>query len=194
MARDGSVDDAEKEILELEARLKAARGKLNDLKGHTELPAESLPSRGISSKPSLPPSPSQTNHYLLLLSDSALPLGSFAFSSGLESYLAHTRPRSSFNTFLPESISAYASTTLPFVLAAHRFPSDVAELDDELDAAIICTVGRRASIAQGRALLSIWERSFASSLPAPVVATLQPYAALLKTATSSRAQGAIISG
>ncbi|KAK1482485.1 urease [Colletotrichum paranaense] len=190
MARDGSVDDAEKEILELEARLKAARGKLNDLKGHTELPAESLPSRGISSKPSLPPSPSQTNHYLLLLSDSALPLGSFAFSSGLESYLAHTRPRSSFNTFLPESISAYASTTLPFVLAAHRSPSDVADLDDELDAAIICTVGRRASIAQGRALLSIWERSFASSLPAPVVATLQPYAALLKTATSSRAVSA----
>ncbi|KAI3527705.1 urease, partial [Colletotrichum filicis] len=43
---------------------------------------------------------------------------------------------------------------------------------------------------QGRALLSIWERSFASSLPAPVVATLQPYAALLKTATSSRAVSA----
>ncbi|KAJ0308393.1 hypothetical protein COL516b_003662 [Colletotrichum fioriniae] len=170
MARDGSVDDAEKEILELEARLKAARGKLNDLKGDTQVPVESLPSRGLSSKPSY----------------SALPLGSFAFSSGLESYLAHTRPRSSFNTFLPESISAYASTTLPFVLAAHRSPSDVADLDDQLDAAIICTVGRRASIAQGRALLSIWERSFASSLPAPVVETLQPYAALLKTATSSR--------
>ncbi|KAK1672597.1 urease [Colletotrichum godetiae] len=190
LARDESVDDAEREILELEARLKAAREKVKGLKGHTEEPIGSLPSQSLSSKPSLSPSPSQTNHYLLLLSDSALPLGSFAFSSGLESYLAHTRPRSSFTTFLPESISAYASTTLPFVLAAHRCPSNIADLDDNLDAAIICTVGRRASIAQGRALLSIWERSFASSLPAPLVATLQPYAALLKTATSSRSTSA----
>lgn len=61
MARDGSVDDAEKEILELEARLKAARSKLNDLKGHTELPAESLPSRGISSKPSCQFNPNYTS-------------------------------------------------------------------------------------------------------------------------------------
>jgi len=34
-----------------------------------------------------------------------------------------------------------------------------------LDAAIMCTVGRRASVAQGRALLSIWDRSFSSALP-----------------------------
>lgn len=120
----------------------------------------------------------------MLLSDSALPLGSFAFSSGLESYLAHTpRGRSSFSVFLPESISSYASTTLPFVLAAWRDPTAVAELDDLLDAAIICTVGRRASIAQGRALISIWERSFASSVSKEAVATLRPYAAQLKSAT-----------
>ncbi|KAK6219824.1 urease [Colletotrichum tabaci] len=181
-ARDGSVDDAEREVLELEARLDAAREKLKNLNGHTKC-CESLPSRGVP-KPSS--SPALSNHYLLLLSDSALPLGSFAFSSGLESYLAHTRGRSSFNVFLPESISAYASTTLPFVLAAHRDTGAVAELDDYLDAAIICTVGRRASIAQGRALLSIWERSFESSLPAHAVATLQPYTAMLKAATSSR--------
>lgn len=43
---------------------------------------------------------------------------------------------------------------------------DLVELDDTLDAAIMCTVGRRASVAQGRALLSIWDRSFASALPA----------------------------
>ncbi|KAH9241553.1 hypothetical protein K456DRAFT_1821761 [Colletotrichum gloeosporioides 23] len=179
MAQDESIADAEKEVLELEARLAAARGKLKSLSGQNEdhpLPSRSLP------KPSS--SLTTSNHYHLLLSDSALPLGSFAFSSGLESYLAHTRGRSSFNIFLPESISAYASTTLPFVLAAHRDPSAVAELDDFLDAAIICTVGRRASIAQGRALLSIWERSFASSLPRDVVETLQPYAAMLKSASS----------
>ncbi|KAL0943914.1 urease accessory protein [Colletotrichum truncatum] len=181
--RDEFIDDAEKEVLELEARLAAARGKLKGLRAQTESHG-SLPSRSLP-KPSYEASLTSSNHYLLLLSDSALPLGSFAFSSGLESYLAHTRGRSSFNVFLPESISAYASTTLPFVLAAHRDPAAVAELDDFLDAAIICTVGRRASIAQGRALLSIWERSFVSSLPRDVVEPLQPYAALLKS-TSSR--------
>ncbi|KAF9881160.1 urease accessory protein [Colletotrichum karsti] len=183
MGRDESIDDAEKEVLELEARLEAARGKLKGLRGETD----SLPSRGLP-KPS--PSLTLSNHYYLLLSDSALPLGSFAFSSGLESYLAHTRGRSSFNVFLPESISAYASTTLPFVLAAHRDPTTVAEVDDNLDAAIICTVGRRASIAQGRALLSIWERSFATSAPRDAVETLRPYAALLKSTSSSKTTSA----
>ncbi|ROW08780.1 hypothetical protein VMCG_02728 [Cytospora schulzeri] len=125
-----------------------------------------------------------TTHFLLLLSDSALPLGSFAFSSGLESYLAHNRRRTHpfsssapsqpppppsrpsyppFDLFLPVSVSSYASTTLPFVLAAHRGPDRLADLDDQLDASVICTVGKRASVAQGRALLGIWERSFAAS-------------------------------
>ncbi|KAF6836180.1 urease accessory protein [Colletotrichum plurivorum] len=180
-AQDESIEDAEKEVLELEARLAAARGKLKRLQGQPDTHS-SLQSR---SHPSPTSSLTSSNHYLLLLSDSALPLGSFAFSSGLESYLAHTRGRSSFNVFLPESISAYASTTLPFVLAAHRDPSAVADLDDQLDAAIICTVGRRASVAQGRALLSIWERSFAASAPRDAVATIRPYAALLK-ATSAK--------
>jgi urease accessory protein len=42
---------------------------------------------------------------------------------------------------------------------------DLLELDDGLDAAIVCTVGRRASVAQGRALLGVWERSLLPSLP-----------------------------
>ncbi|KAM0273237.1 hypothetical protein ACHAQH_008373 [Verticillium albo-atrum] len=174
-----SIEDTQNEIAALEAKLAAARKRLQSKrKPETTLvhrPAE-IPFDAFSS----------ANHYILLLSDSALPLGSFAFSSGLESYLAHT-PRNSatFNVFLPESISSYASTTLPFVLAAHRDPSSLAHLDDALDAAIICTVGRRASIAQGRALLSIWERSFASSLPRHAVEALKPYAALLRASNSS---------
>ncbi|EAQ86470.1 hypothetical protein CHGG_07723 [Chaetomium globosum CBS 148.51] len=138
-------------------------------------------------------------HFLLLLSDSALPLGSFAFSSGLESYLAHQKvvfgQPSSFASFLPLSISSYASTTLPFVLAAHRDPSlaNLTALDDALDAAIVCTVGRRASVAQGRALLSIWERSFAGALAergtagggADVNEALRGFSALLRGCSNS---------
>lgn len=143
-----------------------------------------------------PPS-DKTTHFLLLLADSALPLGSFAFSSGLESYLAHNRgsgppssqPRqghySQFDLFLPISVSSYASSTLPFVLAAHRDPSRLADLDDYLDAAVMCTVGRRASVAQGRALLGIWERSFAASAAlaggGEYDAVLREYAQALRT-------------
>jgi urease accessory protein len=130
-------------------------------------------------------------HVLLLLADSALPLGSFAFSNGLESYLAHSRPTSSFANFLTLSLSSYASTTLPFVLAAHRNPRDLVQLDDSLDAAIMCTVGRRASVAQGRALLSVWDRSLSSALQSRssiAASALKEFSALLRTATSSSLQ------
>ena len=117
-------------------------------------------------------------HALLLLSDSALPLGSFAFSNGLESYLAHhrtgsgnpnskssnsnkTAPASSvFHSFLHLSILNTASTTLPFLLATYRNPAGLEACDDGFDATLSCTVARRASVAQGRALVGVWEKSF----------------------------------
>lgn len=106
-------------------------------------------------------------HALLLLADSALPLGSFAFSSGLESYLAHHKPSQpsvsqlpNFNTFLRLSLSTLASTALPYVLAGYRTPWEIETLDNDFDASTPCTVARRASVAQGRALLAVWDRSF----------------------------------
>lgn len=106
-------------------------------------------------------------HSLLLLSDSALPLGSFAYSSGLESYIAHHRPLpssvtliASFQRFLKLSIASVASTSLPYLLTAYRYPEQLETLDNDLDASTPCTVARRASVAQGRALLSVWERAF----------------------------------
>ncbi|KAJ9130261.1 Urease, partial [Coniochaeta hoffmannii] len=136
----------------------------------------------------------------LPLSDSALPLGSFAFSSGLESFLAHTTrtptppPQLFTTTFLPLSISSYASTTLPFVLAAHADPAALPSLDDALDASTICTVARRASVAQGRALLGIWERSLSSSAggqPAKAAESsatpLLGFAALLRSSSHTAA-------
>ncbi|KAF0640347.1 hypothetical protein FPSE5266_06533 [Fusarium pseudograminearum] len=114
------------EILELEKRLHDAKARLNKVQ----------PSPPLSPAPHL----AETTHFLLLLSDSALPLGSFAFSSGLESYLAHQpRASASFASFLPASLSSFAATTLPFVLAGHRNPERLPQLDDQLDAAIICT-------------------------------------------------------
>ncbi|KAI1365345.1 UreF-domain-containing protein [Xylaria arbuscula] len=186
----------EYEIAELESQLAEAKRRLNSRR--EQQPATTSSITATPSSTPLIPDPSY--HYLLLLSDSALPLGSFAFSSGLESYLAHARRTSSttaaspqyaykpsFTSFLPLSLSSYASTTLPFALAAHRDPSLVAELDDTLDASIICAVGRRASIAQGRALLSIWEKSLApsSAVSADARKVLEGYSALLRSSSSS---------
>lgn len=123
------------------------------------------PSNGIT-----PAILNPTLHMLLLLSDSALPLGSFAFSSGLESWLAHQKNRpnllpshnpktAAFHSFLEQSIHNTSSTTLPYVLTAHAHPERLPDLDNDLDASTPCTVARRASISQGRALLGVWERA-----------------------------------
>lgn len=180
---DESHKGIEDEIVELETRLREAKQRLTDSESHNSsqrLEVEyKLTHRNASNTtvhPTLSSTSSSAHHYLLLLSDSALPLGSFAFSSGLESYKAHAGLTASFSAFLPLSLSSYASTTLPFALAAHRDPSLVVELDDAYDAAVICTVGRRASVAQGRALLGVWEKSFASAVPSSshhVISTLK---------------------
>ncbi|KAH7087335.1 hypothetical protein FB567DRAFT_560188 [Paraphoma chrysanthemicola] len=142
------------EIADLERRLQDAKAKL------TEAPSLTAPS-AVANDAAL--------HALLLLADSALPLGSFAFSSGLESYLAHHKPTPpsasqlpAFNIFLRLSLSTLASTALPYVLAGYRTPCEIETLDNDFDASTPCTVARRASIAQGRALLAVWDRSFKS--------------------------------
>ncbi|RDA82918.1 hypothetical protein CP532_6066 [Ophiocordyceps camponoti-leonardi (nom. inval.)] len=130
-----------------------------------------------------------TTHSLLLLADSALPIGCFAFSSGLESFLAHGgRPDSNLWPFLGLTLSSTASTSLPFFLAAHGDPDRLLSLDDELDAAVLCPVARRASLAQGRALLAVWDRSLGENLAVGRGAgfeALRQFAALLRAAGAS---------
>lgn len=191
-------DQIQSQIDKLEAQLAQLRSQQQQKKqlqshhdSHSHLAQHA--SQILSHIPTFSPS----THFLLLLSDSALPLGSFAFSSGLESFLAHTTrtptppPQLFTTTFLPLSISSYASTTLPFVLASHADPILLPLLDDALDAATICTVARRASVAQGRALLGIWERSFSPPTtgrkPVGTDASVSPllsFASLLRSAQS----------
>ena len=190
-----STDEAaiRSEIAELEHRLRDAQSKLPHV-------AESIPAETLwGSEPKL--------HALLLLTDSALPLGSFAFSSGLESFLAHHRTSPSnaskpapspyilFTTlFLPLSLSAIASTSLPYLLAAHTRPSLLATLDDELDASTPCTVARRASIAQGLALLGLWRRSFSAHQRDDCPEAREALAAFSTTSKASSSDGLMSEG
>jgi urease accessory protein len=168
------------------------------LEGTTKrLTTHSLPN-GVIDDP-FPPlfDSTSTLHTLLLLSDSALPLGSFAFSNGLESYLAH-HPRtptqsqhSLFHAFLNLSLQSLASTALPYVLSAYRHPEDILELDNDFDASTPCTVARRASVAQGKALICVWERSFRAHYSTistvedhrvpDAIAALEAFSSLLRT-------------
>ncbi|KAJ5341676.1 hypothetical protein N7541_010800 [Penicillium brevicompactum] len=164
--------DLEAEVAQLESRLEDARAQL--AASECPSPPPSYPNSWSIKETYNKPNKSNLNttrsslHALLLLSDSALPLGSFAYSSGLESYLAHNKPSrnspsSTFHRFLKLSIASLASTSLPYVLAGYREPETLETLDNDLDASTPCIVGQRASIAQGRALIGVWERAFRSS-------------------------------
>jgi urease accessory protein len=126
-------------------------------------------------------------YLLLLLSDSNLPTGSFVASSGLESTATHglfhaASPTGSTSTdnsnilaFLRNSVDTYARSALPFARDAHRVSAayakrEIAELDVALaalaridalyDTSTLNSVARRASCAQGIALLTLYSKGF----------------------------------
>ncbi|KAJ0413866.1 hypothetical protein BJY00DRAFT_296107 [Aspergillus carlsbadensis] len=159
MTAESSIPALEKEISDLESRLQNARSQL--ARASPQISETTPPHPAISSA---------SSHALLLLSDSALPLGSFAYSSGLESYIAHNKPLpraitpvASFHRFLRLSLASMGSLSLPYVLAGYRDPNNLEKLDNDLDASTPCPVAQRASIAQGRALIGVWERAFRSA-------------------------------
>lgn len=81
----------------------------------------------------------------------------------------------SFHHFLKLSIASIASTSLPYVLAGYRNPATLDTLDNDLDASTPCIVAQRASVAQGRALIGVWERAFRVSFAGPEkVASSEP--------------------
>ena len=190
-----SLDQDEHRLKEHIARLEA---EISDLRSKLNSPLSDIPTDSAQ-KPAQTRSQddlddshwrqSLASHELLLLSDSALPLGSFAFSSGLESYLAHrpARPPPSIQKFLSLSLYSVASTVLPYLLAAYKDPTALISLDDTLDACTLCPVARRASIAQGCALLTLWERSFRTTIDPkrPAAIALAQFAKELKSAPTS---------
>ncbi|KAI9786854.1 MAG: hypothetical protein M1839_005085 [Geoglossum umbratile] len=154
---DADSETLRHEIAGLEKTLRDAKAALKQRTGGTPGVEEGTVSDVDEEGPLPLP---RSHHALLLLSDSALPLGSFAFSSGLESYLAHSAKPPNLSRFVQLSLASVVSAALPYVLAAHRRPALLPRLDNDHDASLACAVARRASVAQGRALLGVWERAF----------------------------------
>lgn len=122
-------------------------------------------------------------YILLLLSDGNLPTGSFVASSGLESYVKHgflsslTPHGSAEKTvdFVRHSLESYSHSALPFVMDSHmalaacmgsgdltlgKCHEKIMRLDALYDAMTLNHVARRASKAQGVALLTLFSRGF----------------------------------
>ncbi|TFK20360.1 urease accessory protein UreF [Coprinopsis marcescibilis] len=139
----------------------------------------------------------EETYLLLLLSDSNLPTGAFVASSGFESYLKHavspspSTGESRTIDFLRDGLASYARTSLPFVSDTHRLVAEwmdtnaggeegnmvgvvgkLSELDKFYEAQTLNHVARRASRAQGAALLTLYARGF--SRPASLVEYSDP--------------------
>lgn len=114
-------------------------------------------------------------YLLLVLADANLPTGSFVASSGLESFAKHgflpsSNPAERITSFLQSSLESYARTSLPFVRDAHAIVLDMDSLEEcrkrleALDALYgamtLNRVARRASKAQGVALLTLFSKGF----------------------------------
>ena len=129
-------------------------------------------------------------YILLLLSDSNLPTGSFVASSGLESYFKHgfsslSSSGSSAIDFIRDSLGSYARSALPFISDAHRAVETFAlskesnedkgekfyhhilrtltDLDELYQSMTLNHVTRRASMAQGVALLTLYSKGFSQT-------------------------------
>ncbi|KDQ64430.1 hypothetical protein JAAARDRAFT_117304 [Jaapia argillacea MUCL 33604] len=139
-----------------------------------------------------------SDYLLLLLADSNLPTGSFVASAGLESYVTHgffsSRPVNSALdstvSFVSDSVSSYAHSSLPFVTDTHavihalaqregaddtalveQALEDIRQLDELYHAMTVNHVARRASKAQGVALLTLYSKGF--SRPPNITVTEQ---------------------
>lgn len=133
----------------------------------------------------------------LLLADSNLPTGSFVASSGLESFSTHgllsvTSSKTDGTLgFVQDNLHNHAHSALPFISDAHSLVCALSEssthsspaLIDQTLAALITLdrsyesitlnhVTRRASTAQGAALLTLHARAFAPSSTSRVTPTL----------------------
>ncbi|EJD53969.1 urease accessory protein UreF [Auricularia subglabra TFB-10046 SS5] len=141
---------------------------------------------------------------LLVLADGNLPTGAFVASSGLESFIAHGFHDRNTGTldFIRDSLESYASSALSFVQQVHTLVSGflvnpdassadavIAELtavDELYHTTCLNTVTRRASTAQGVALLTLYTRGLAPPGDTSLKATLIDELKLLVRKGSAR--------
>jgi urease accessory protein len=110
---------------------------------------------------------------LLLLADARLPAGGHAHSGGLEAAVAAGRvvDAASLDGFLRGRLATAGLVSAAFAAAACESGADLPALDEAMDARTPSPAQRRASRAQGRALLragrAMWDLPSTGWQPAP---------------------------
>ncbi|CAO3635592.1 unnamed protein product [Cunninghamella blakesleeana] len=135
----------------------------------------------------------ETSSWLLyILTDSALPTGGFVASSGLEAtFQAGLLTKESLPSFVQSSAHSYASQTLCFVKAGFEAIDKqdailyLNECDDICEAVMVTnTVARRASLAQGVAMLTLYLKCFTDSRPEKEVKLVKKWKLSIRAGTT----------
>lgn len=91
--------------------------------------------------------------------DSALPTGALAHSGGLEAH-AQAAPIENLRQTLSDLLAQLIAVQVPLMRQVLKDPQQLQLIDERCDALLSNHVAKRASLAQGRALLSVAEKMF----------------------------------
>ena len=131
----------------------------------------------------------ETSSWLLyILTDSALPTGGFVASSGLEAtHQAGLLDSSNLTDWVTDANLSYASNTSCFVRAGYEAVDDKAPVDKLKECDAICdavmvanTVGRRASLAQGVAMVTLYLKCFSEANAKLDISILKRWKAMIR--------------
>ena len=109
----------------------------------------------------------ENNYLIWQLIDSALPTGNLSHSGGLESWV-QIQGADDVAERIRSLVLQTCAQQLPLLLHMHDDPNDIVTIDQQMQALMTNHVAQRASVTQGKALLSIAQKIFPDLALSPI--------------------------